>query len=278
MNIVIRSIKKMEEIQDIANLSQKIWDLSDREVPSALEMRSVSRFGILLGAFNENNSIIGFIYAFPMSNTRHYSHMMGVDPEYQGKGVGLALKKEHRLLALRQGVEVIEWTVDPLLPNNANLNFTKLGCKCNIYYENYYGSTNETIGIYAGLPTDRLLVEWHLNDPVVIQKLQKDQHSNTVNENELIKRYPLLNKDINNISLEYSHESLKSFNRYSLLVPSDFQKIRKNDIKIALEWRMFVRNVTKTLFSLNFSAIDYIVYDAKTINQKNYYLFERKTD
>ncbi|MHA1984523.1 MAG: GNAT family N-acetyltransferase [Candidatus Hodarchaeales archaeon] len=276
MNITVKSIKKMEEIQEIANLSQRIWDLSDREVPSALEMRSVSRFGILLGAFDERNSIIGFIYAFPMSNSRHYSHMMGIDPEYQSKGVGLVLKKEHRLSALNQGVEVIEWTVDPLLPNNANLNFTKLGCKCNIYFENYYGSTNETIGIYSGLPTDRFLVEWHLNDPGVIQRLEKKDMSKTLDEKKLIKKFPLLNNNINEITMKHTQEELESLNRCSVLVPSDFQKIRKNNLKLAQDWRLFFRNIAKTLFSLNFYAIDYVVSNKTSIDQKNYYLFEKK--
>ena len=76
-NFIIMRIDSMPEIQKTADLMQRVWGLSDREVVSTYEMKAVSSFGVLIGAYFEN-LLVGFIYAFAMGNTRQFSHMMGI--------------------------------------------------------------------------------------------------------------------------------------------------------------------------------------------------------
>ncbi|OLS21250.1 MAG: hypothetical protein HeimC3_36710 [Candidatus Heimdallarchaeota archaeon LC_3] len=274
MNIDIRQISELNDIKQIADLMQLIWNLSDREVVSTLEMRAVSRFGILLGAFNDSEAIVGFIYALPVNNSRHYSHMMGVDPAYQGKGIGWEMKKRHRILAIDMGVKVIEWTVDPLLPNNSRLNFGKLGCKCNKYFENYYGSTDNNVGIYSGIPTDRFLVEWYLHDKNVISKMDKEFEQKFNLKENLFAEYPLLNKKLINDNLKILNH-LDNYSKFTVEVPNDFQKLKHTNIELAKKWRVLFRKISRSLFSNGFTAIDFVIFNKNEKNQSNYFLFEK---
>ena len=279
--IKIMPIDSMHEIQEVANLMQRVWGLSDREVVSTYEMKAISKFGVLIGAYYEN-LLVGFIYAFPMGNERHYSHMMGIDEKFQGQNVGLQLKLYHRELALKQGIKVIEWTVDPLLPNKNYLNFGKLGAFCNTYYENYYGNPDTTFSIYAGLETDRFLAEWHLNHQRVVQKLNKEPKQE-LTENTFFNKYPLLNENIDeflsqnkvNISnIDFSKISKSSI--WSIQVPANFQKLKRENIDIAKKWRIYFRKISLELFTRGYYACDYAVFNFRKQDQTNYYIFMQK--
>ena len=64
--------------------------------------------------------------------------------------------------------------------------------------------------------------------------------------------------------------------KISFQVPSDFQRIRRKNLKLALKWRLLFRKVAKTLFANGFIIIDYLVLNNKSKDQENYYLFEKK--
>ena len=84
--------------------------------------------------------------------------MLGVLPEYRDAGVGRMLKLEQREDALARGIELIEWTFDPLEIKNAYFNMERLGAIVRRYVRNQYGTT--TSHLHGGLPTDRCIAEW----------------------------------------------------------------------------------------------------------------------
>jgi predicted GNAT superfamily acetyltransferase len=59
----------------------------------------------------------------------------------------------------------MEWTFDPLEIKNAFLNIHKLGAVVSRYHANFYGVSSSRL--QGGLPTDRLLAEWHMDSPRV---------------------------------------------------------------------------------------------------------------
>ena len=76
--------------------------------------------------------MVGFVLAFASADPEvHHSDMVAVDPEWQsgnrGVSVGFLLKLLHRQEAMKRGVKTINWTFDPLMSKNANLNVRKLG-------------------------------------------------------------------------------------------------------------------------------------------------------
>lgn len=293
-DIIIKKVDNIDQIAKIADLMQEIWDLSDREVVPIFELKAVSAIGLLLGAFlsDDLQNPIGFIYAFPKFPDAHWSHMMGIDHDYQSKNIGYLLKAEHRKIALAQDnpkIRTIEWTVDPLLGANASLNFRKLGVICNTYFENYYG-TSEGVGIYSSTPTDRLKVEWILEAPRVNQRFASpddndDENSNLIiqwkDPDELLATFPPLNESVfdNNILLcpTKSIDISRSDNLPATIcveIPANFATNNdKESLDWQNKWRLYFRSVCNSLFSQEYYLVDFFSFKNKTgKSRRNFYI------
>ena len=100
---------------------------------------------------------------FPAHASGHvylHSHMLAVRKDHRNGGLGRRLKLMQREDALARGIELIEWTFDPLEIKNAYLNIEKLGAIARRYNINQYGITSSPL--QGGLPSDRLIAEWWL--------------------------------------------------------------------------------------------------------------------
>jgi predicted GNAT superfamily acetyltransferase len=91
--------------------------------------------------------------------------MLAVREGYRNRGLGAQLKLEQRREAVARGIQIMEWTFDPLEIKNAFLNIHKLGAIVRSYRVNFYGVSSSRL--QGGLPTDRLVAEWHLDSPRV---------------------------------------------------------------------------------------------------------------
>jgi len=288
----IRRVQSIEEIEAISKLMKRIWNFSDLEVIPIFEMKAVSTFGTVLGAYDSEDlaNPIGFIYAFPKFPDRHHSHLMGIAPEHQGKNIGFLLKQYHRSIALDQSnpiINTIEWTVDPLLGYNATLNFHKLGVICNKYYNNYYGSS-EGVGIYPSIPTDRFEVEWFIKSPRVKQRFN--------NHLEMKSLWKSLDDMFNDVSplfesffdgniincpgFDIDSNFLIKNQQICVEVPADFMKdIQHTKPEWALSWRLYFREVCQTLFSNAYTIVDFISFKINNNNRRrNFYIMTNKVE
>jgi predicted GNAT superfamily acetyltransferase len=91
----------------------------------------------------------------------HWSHMLAVAPEARDLGLGTRLKLYQRELLLPLGVEVVEWTYDPLEARNAHLNLNRLGAEVVEYVEEMYAGEMGS-ELARGLGTDRFVVAWRI--------------------------------------------------------------------------------------------------------------------
>ncbi len=115
----IRPLTTLEECRQVAALERTVWGYTDAEdvVPPPVLIVSIKRGGILLGAFDDGGAMRGFVYSMPaIKNGRptQWSHMLGVMPEMRAAGLGARLKLAQRQAALDMGLDLIEWTYDPL--------------------------------------------------------------------------------------------------------------------------------------------------------------------
>ena len=170
----IRPLTTLEECRRVAELERVVWGYTDAEdvVPPPVLIVSIKRGGILLGAFDDGGVMQGFVYsmaALKDGQVTQWSHMLGVLPGARETGIGLRLKLAQRTRALELGIELIEWTYDPLQALNAHLNFARLGVVVEHYEENVYGDSSSPL--HYGSPTDRFIAEWHLTRPHVQRRI-----------------------------------------------------------------------------------------------------------
>lgn len=147
----------------MVELESQVWGFTERDlVPSQMYAVADKVQGQVLGAF-AGDKLAGFVLAYPgirQGELYLHSHMAAVLPEFQDLGIGRRLKLAQRDEALSRGISLIEWTFDPLQAKNAYFNICRLGVIVRRYLPDVYGSTSSPL--HAGLPTDRLVAEWHL--------------------------------------------------------------------------------------------------------------------
>ncbi len=264
----IKRVETMDEIHGIVEIQRQAWQMDDLGIVPTFEMKAVASVGTVLVALDENDTAIGFIYAYDQLPDAHYSHMMAVLPEWHGKSIGYELKKVHFKIARENNIKHIRWTVDPLLPNNAYLNFAKLGGICNEYYVDYYGSPDaEGISIYAGLDTDRFLLDWRINDERVGRRMD-NYKLDRITEDALFKKCNPVNTIENNLPKAIDG-LMEQSTAFIVQIPSDFQQIREQEQDKAKVWRSFFREICLEYFKKGWYVLDYHSFN----REKNYYEF-----
>ena len=161
--IVIRRCQGLDELRACVALQKEIWNFTDAElVPLRMFVVADKVGGQVMGAF-DGDEMVGFALSVPGTRSGHvylHSHMLAVRKERRNSGLGRRLKLLQREDALSRGIELIEWTFDPLEIKNAYLNIEKLGAIVRRYNINQYGLTSSPL--QGGLPSDRLIAEWWL--------------------------------------------------------------------------------------------------------------------
>jgi predicted GNAT superfamily acetyltransferase len=176
--IEIRQLFHLAEFEDVLRLQKVIWEFADVELLPVRFLVVVSRIGgHVFGAY-DGAEMIAFCFAIPgikpTGKSYLHSHMLGVLPAYRDTGIGRRLKLRQREDALARGIELIEWTFDPMELKNAFLNIEKLGAIVRRYNQNQYGHTASPL--HGGLPTDRCYAEWWIDSPRVKQILAGEPH------------------------------------------------------------------------------------------------------
>ena len=170
--ILVRACRRIEDFQACEGVERSDWQSADADlVPIPLFVVAAKTGGQVIGAFH-GNQMTGFTLALAGWRDRKiflHSHMTAVRGEYWDRGIARRLKRFQREDALQRGISLIEWTFDPLMTKNAYFNFMRLGAFARRYLPNAYGIT--TSPLHAGLPTDRLVAEWHLRSPRVLRVL-----------------------------------------------------------------------------------------------------------
>ena len=167
--MTIRPLHTIDEYRQVIALEKEIWGYSDADdaVGIPIFVITVKRGGILLGAYDDSR-LIGFVYS--LAGLKHgqpmqWSHMLGVRSDFRASGIGRDLKLEQRRIAIDMGIDLMEWTYDPLVAVNAHLNFNRLGVLVDDYVENVYGDSSSPL--HKGTPTDRFIAQWWMRSPRV---------------------------------------------------------------------------------------------------------------
>ncbi len=259
--ITIRDLTTIEECRQVAALEREIWGYADAEdiVPPPVLIVSAMRGGILIGAFDDRDRLKGFVYSMPAvkdGRLTQWSHMLGVTAEARNTGLGIRLKLAQRKRALAMGVDLIEWTFDPLQALNAHLNFSRLGVIVETYEENVYGDSSSPL--HRGTPTDRLIAEWHLTRPHVERRITAPL---VVMRDAGVALAPVVNPSIGGGRWLRPGAPDLTLDAPRLLVeiPSGFTEMQASDRALALEWRLATRAAFAHYLSRGYRVVDFFL-------------------
>ncbi len=256
-----RDLHTADEFRQVMDLEARVWgftDLNDMVTVPVFTI-TVKRGAILIGAYDEADRMVGFVYSIvgmkPGRQVLQWSHMLGVLPEYRNSGLGRDLKLAQRDRALAQGYELIEWTYDPLQAMNAHLNFAKLGVVAEEYHRNVYGESTSVL--HKGTPTDRLVAQWWIARPHVARRVgpgammpltaSEVSEAGRINVTHAAQAW-LANSDIF-LALDER--------RLVLEIPMGFTDMQREAPALALEWRLQTREIFETYFRKGYRVVDF---------------------
>lgn len=261
MTIEIRDLTTIDEFRQVVALEQAIWGYTDLGdiVTVPVFIFTVHRGATLLGAFSPAGQMVGFAYGVVgMKDGRamQWSHMAGVLPEFRG-GLGYQLKLAQRQRALSQGLDLIEWTFDPLQAMNAHFNFAKLGCVSDEYAVNFYGES--TSALHRGTPTDRLVASWRIGEPHVVRRL--DQPPALRARAHDVAEAPVVNQTEPEGAWRVvtSIDLTRDDRRVWIEIPTGFTDMQQQAPEKALRWRLDVRQMFEAYFAKGYRAVDFLL-------------------
>jgi len=231
----IRPFRDISDHEQCEAIQTIVWG-EPFVVPVNMTITLQRHGGIAIGAFEPGERMIGFVIGFlspthhPGANhgLSHHSHIAAVLPDKQGQGIGEALKRAQAEAVRAQGLNLVTWTYDPLEAKNARLNIGKLGCICRTYIRNAYGDMRDALN--AGLPSDRLEVEWWLDRACVADECR-----------------------MANGHLVFGPDQPTM----QIAVPRDFQALKRADGQAALCWRLETRDRFEEAFAQGYVVADF---------------------
>jgi predicted GNAT superfamily acetyltransferase len=262
----IRDVIGLDECRAVVGVQETVWGRDGETVPASVLMVSAKRGGILIGAYaaspngaaglpnramglQSRGDLVGFVWSLAGTRDRrptHWSHMLGVLPEWRRHGVGEHLKQAQRTRARAAGVELIEWTFDPLQAANAHFNLHALGAVGAGYTVNAYGALSGPL--HRGTPTDRLMVEWWIRDTPGVPDRPASM-PDAPSALAMSAGGPWLRAG--------PGAAFDGARSVRVPVPARFSEMQQQAPDVALEWRLAVRDAMTGLFAKGYRATDF---------------------
>jgi predicted GNAT superfamily acetyltransferase len=253
-----------EEVQMIT------WRETERDVVPLHQMVAIILHGGHVLAAFDGERLVGFLMGYPGylaaddprarwlgARNVYASQMLGIIPEYQTRGLGYRMKVMQREAAFADGFRLATWTFDPLLSLNAHFNVSRLGAISRNYIRNIYGDYE---GLYGGLPTDRLEVEWWLASRRVGDRLTRSEAGarapGLAEWDRAVKTTVLNPASVREDGLAVPDDRLAepAGKRLKLHIPVDIYHMKSVDMGLARAWRASVRAAFEAAFAAGYAV------------------------
>jgi predicted GNAT superfamily acetyltransferase len=227
--VSIRPLSSLEDVRAASALFDRIW--GERRVMGAPLLRAMaSHGGQVLGAFDREEligALVGLVGLTEDGRPVLHSHITGVAPESQHRGVGFLLKRAQREWCLARGLEVVTWTMDPMVARNARFNIHKLGAVGSAFHRDYYGPMEDAFN--RGERSDRLEIRWDLRSDRVAAAMDGRGAEPVVTDPTTVVR-----------------------------VPEDYHALRERDEAEARRWRDRVADELEAALAAGFEATGFL--------------------
>lgn len=237
--VELQEVQTLPALGAVCDLVEGIWGPVRGTRPLTRELlRALVHTGNHVAGAYDGQRLVGACVGFLAApGSVLHSYITGVDAQVRGRDVGFALKLHQRAWAMARGLTHITWTYDPLVRRNAHLNLVKLAARPSDYIVDFYGEMDDAIS--RGQGSDRLVVEWDLGAPAVVQACwgrpalltrETEEHVHTVlradgSGGPVVDAAPARARTL------------------AVQVPDDIEHLRRLDPTTALVWRHAVREV-----------------------------------
>lgn len=182
--------------------------------------------------------MLGFI--FGVSGTRdgvlvHWSDILAVRSEAQGRRLGEALKRYQRDRCRALGIAHMYWTYDPFVARNAHLNLNILGGEVAEFVPDMYGTATNS-PVHGSLGTDRFVVRWAVSaEPTPLPAGAK-----------LLVGVPVVGGPPDAVPADVRIDAAP---RVAVRIPDDYSAALRGDIDRARAWRASARRAFAQLLA-----------------------------
>jgi predicted GNAT superfamily acetyltransferase len=257
--ITIRPLSTLEERSRCVALQAEVWGSQASElVPERMLALAQRLGGILSGAFDERDELVGFVFGLTGvtgGKVLHWSDMLAVRAGTRDRGIGDALKRHQRDLLLRQGVPLVQWTFEPLESRNAHINLAHLGVVVREYVRDYYpGSASP---LHGEIGTDRIIAEWPIASDRVMRRLHGGSAPPSLPD---VEDAPVVNPvqfaDV--LSRCAAPDLERTEPRIRIAIPSRIQELKSTDPVLARDWRVATRAAFERYLGRGYVATDFV--------------------
>jgi predicted GNAT superfamily acetyltransferase len=272
-----RRLQKPEEFRAAEEVARGSG-LAEEPPPTPLLREIQDNGGLVVGAFAEIY-LAGFSAGFlgwDGTKLYHHSYQTAVRPEYQNHRLGYRLKLWQREEMLRQGLDEIRWTFDPLLSRNAHLFVRRLGATPEKYLVHYFGhivrSEREEV------ESDRILLRWRLSEPDVAARLEPSAppSDRAADERRFAASTPVVETETDEHGLRVpSAVQEPSADSAHLEVPFDLALIREHSPGSLRAWRHATRDAFRAAFDTGYLVDDFAVVSPDHERRSVYFLRKR---
>lgn len=236
-DVVLRPLQSREDYNACVELQKRTWGRDFEVVHGGFIKISQKVGAVAAGAFGPDGRMLGFVYGLTgvrgqPPRIAHWSHLLGVDPEARDLRLGTRLKLYQRELLLPLGVEVVQWTYDPLEGRNAHLNLNHLGAEPEEYVEDMYA---DDLGseLARGIGTDRFIVSWRIASDRVREVLAGRSVSAAASFDDA----PVVGP---------GGDDLPDSGRVRVEIPANVQALKGERPEEAFAWRLSTRRAFQT--------------------------------
>ncbi|HDL18169.1 MAG TPA: GNAT family N-acetyltransferase [Bacteroidetes bacterium] len=270
-----------EESLKIRHLQKDIWGYhtaADQDFLYPADIHSTNFQPCSSLVVRKDGQVVGFLFGFfkfnhspfpdllrqkYLTGFRIESQLLGVTPAFRGKNLGFLLKKAQAELVGDEGIDIINWTFDPLQSRNAVLNFCELGGIAGQFFPEYYPFKNELNQV----PASRFGVTWLIRSVRVRKALTG--HRRKIPHIASADDYRILNDGYNMANAAAGTPKI------AIEIPSNWTRLQREDLAAAAEWR----RVTDEIFSryVGFDKGKYLVTGVGW-NKGKYFLIGERVD
>lgn len=265
MTIVVKPLHTLEDLRAAVALQREL--LGERahpiwRLPHLLHIQQSG--GFLLGARETTPQVadafhgilidlVAEVDGYPARRTVAW----GVGSKLRNRGIGLTLRENERRSLQQLGVDLVYWDVDPLSSVELHIALNRLGGIITGYCRDALGSSNDART--PGLATDRVRVEWWIDSPRVIGRMEHDlplPHLQIgLHEMAVLTRTTILPTGVRGL---IDCEQSATADHVLVEIPENLADLQARDHEAAIQWRLRSRDFIEQLFRLDYVGVGLI--------------------